>query len=131
MEFFIKKNATLPFLLIKLIKDGRSDFRKLLNMDNYLITFSMKNGNDIRILNKPCTIKEFDGEEYIVYQFTKKETKKIGTYVGEFNFNINDKIFSLPLETKLVINIVDSFVLNNNIDNNPQNQFNIISICCS
>lgn len=130
MEFFIKKNATLPYLLIKLIKDGRSDFRKLLDLDNFVVKFSMKSGDDIRVLNKECTIKEIDGELYVSYQFTKKETKKIGTYFGQFSFFVDGKEFVLPLNTELVINIIDSFV-SNNISSNSNDPYSIESACCN
>jgi len=130
MDFFIKKNATLPYLLVKLIKDGRSDFRKFLDMDDFEIKFSMKNGEDIRILNRECTIKEIDNELYISYQFTKKDTKKIGTYYGQFTFFLDEKEFTLPLKTDLMINIVDSFALEN-ISSESTNPYNIDSICCN
>jgi len=32
MEFYIKKNATLPLLKLQVVKDGRSDFRKFMDM---------------------------------------------------------------------------------------------------
>jgi len=129
MEFFIKKNATLPYILVKLINDGRSDFRKFLDMDGFTIKFTMKNGEDIKILNKECVIREIDNELYISYQFTKKETKKIGTYFGQFTFFLNEKEFVLPLKMGLIINIVDSFVLEH-ITNDTTNPYIVSSTCC-
>ena len=45
MEFFIKKNATLPVLKINVFKDGRSDYdRSMKFLDETEIFFSMVNG---------------------------------------------------------------------------------------
>jgi len=44
MEFFIKKNATLPLLKLQVVKDGRSDY------DNF-----MKSNSPSQILNLNTT----------------------------------------------------------------------------
>jgi hypothetical protein len=42
MEFFIKKNATLPLLKMAVVKDGRSDFNKMTSLiEESAIFFSM------------------------------------------------------------------------------------------
>ena len=32
MEFYIKKNSTLPLLLMQVVKDGRSDYHSFMNL---------------------------------------------------------------------------------------------------
>jgi hypothetical protein len=44
MEFFIKKNATLPILKLQVVKDGRSDYNSFMDMiEESAIFFSMTN----------------------------------------------------------------------------------------
>jgi hypothetical protein len=44
MEFFIKKNATLPLLKMQVVKDGRSDYNKMMDfIEESAIFFSMVN----------------------------------------------------------------------------------------
>jgi hypothetical protein len=42
MEFFIKKNATLPLLKMQVVKDGRSDYHSFMDLiESSSIIFSM------------------------------------------------------------------------------------------
>ena len=42
MEFFIKKNATLPVLKMQVVKDGRSDYNNFMDfIEESAIFFSM------------------------------------------------------------------------------------------
>lgn len=42
MEFFIKKDATLPLLKMQVVKDGRSDYQSFMNLiETSTIVFSM------------------------------------------------------------------------------------------
>ena len=42
MEFFIKKNATLPLLKMQVVKDGRSTYNNMMNLiESSAIFFSM------------------------------------------------------------------------------------------
>ena len=44
MEFFIKKNATLPLLKLQVVKDGRSDYNNFMELlETSTIFFSMVN----------------------------------------------------------------------------------------
>ena len=44
MDFFIKKNATLPVLKLQVIKDGRSDYNNFMELlETSSIFFSMVN----------------------------------------------------------------------------------------
>jgi len=120
MEFFIKKNSTLPILKVQIIKDGRLDFREFDNLTNSsTITFSMKDVEtdmDV-IVNKPAfVIKKTnttgDGPEedyFVYYQFTRKETRKMGRFQAEFKITNSQGEIILPLRNKLFINIDDSF----------------------
>lgn len=53
-NFFIRKNSNLPLLKLKVINDGRADFRKIYDrLENAAITFSMmdEKGN-YKVFNK-------------------------------------------------------------------------------
>src|SRR5574343_10371 len=115
MEFFIKKNATLPKLRFALSYDGRNDFNDMESLTGITITFSM---NDVdtgfmKIVDSPCLIELIDGEYYLTFQFTKNKTKKIGRFEGSFKLTNDNGIIKLPIKEKLYINIVDSFAGDN------------------
>jgi len=121
MEFFIKKNATLPVLKIKIIKDGRSDYnRNMSYLQTNDIFFSMVNvETDIpKISTRPAGITindqlntSLDTEYYVYYQFNPFDTKKIGRYKGQFLFRDDTGILNLPLSQEIYINVTDSFIL--------------------
>ena len=125
MDFNINKNATLPILKLELIKDGGNDYKKFHEMiQNSNITFSMydvETGNK-RIGGKPalCVLKENTNdcnveEYYLAYQFSKKETKKSGTFVGQFTIEFLDGSGTLivPIREELFIHILDGSIKNN------------------
>ena len=78
MEFFIKKNATLPVLKINVFKDGRSDYDRSMKFLNETdIFFSMVNTDTgiPKITSRPASIIKKDPiiptdevEYYIYYQ---------------------------------------------------------------
>ena len=119
MDFFIKQNATLPILKMELINDGRNDYDTFHNrLQNSVIKFCMTDINSgvKRIGGKDalCILKEPNsdctGEEYYIgYQFSEKETKKVGTYRGEFTITFNDGSGKLivPIREDLIIHILD------------------------
>jgi len=85
MEFFIRKKSTLPILEVDLIKDGRLDYNyDKTNLTGATITFSMKDVETdfYRITNGACTYS-YDNKT-ISYQFTKKNTSKVGRFICEF-----------------------------------------------
>jgi hypothetical protein len=125
--FFIKKNSELPILQMRVINDGRSDYKKVLeNIENYTITFSMRNTETGRygVFNKPALVIPMQNEaceitEYhIGYKFSKKETSIKGTYKAEFKINNQDGecVLILPVRNELFVNIADSFVNSTIID---------------
>lgn len=122
MDFFINKNATLPILKMELINDGRNDYRKFHDMiQNSNITFCMTELSTgvKRIGNKEaiCIAKETsedstDEEYYIGYKFTEKDTKKAGTYIGEFTIDFLDGsgVLIVPIRDELYIHILEGLI---------------------
>lgn len=116
-EFYINKNATLPFLKMELINDGRYDFNKFYEMiQNSTITFSMTNcetgvmkvaNNSIGVSIQP---KDTCGEEYyICYKWDPRDTKMKGKYSGKFTITFGDiygggKLI-VPIQEELIIYI--------------------------
>ena len=105
MEFYIKKNATLPVLKIQVVKDGRSDYNKFMDMiETSAIFFSMINtetgipkittrvaGFVEKIQLEPNATPEY----YIYYKFTLRN---------------DDGTLILPIREQLFINIQESFI---------------------
>lgn len=110
MEYFIRKNSTLPILEVNLVKDGRNDFNYInTNLSGNTIYFSMKDYETgiYKVANGICTYSETNNSIY--YQFTKKNTKTIGRFEGEFDVYTEQGLIKLPLPDKIYINILDSF----------------------
>ena len=110
MEFFVRKNSTLPVVEVSFIKDGRSDY----NYYDTLLTsntiyFSM---NDVetgvyKVVNGIASYSEIT--KSITYQLTKKNTNKVGRYEIEITINNGSENIKLPLPQKLFLNITNSF----------------------
>ena len=117
MEFFIKKNSTLPVLKVQIFKDTRNNF---LQFDNGLsgatITFSMYDeiNNVYKITDSPASLELVPDSNppafFVVYQFNKTQTKKSGSYIGEFKITQSTHESILPIREKLYINVTESFV---------------------
>jgi len=120
MDFFIKKNATLPVLKLQVVKDGRSDydnFMKTIELSS--IFFSMVNVDTglSKISSRPAGFVEktfidpnAEPEYYIYYQFNSKDTKDVGKYEGQFMLRSDDGVLILPIREKLNIYVQDSFI---------------------
>ena len=111
MEFFIRKNATLPILQVDVIKDGKLDYNfKLETLSSSTVTFSMVDvdTNFYKVANALCTYESETNSVY--YQFTKRNTKNIGRYEGEFKVTNSQGSVILPLRDRLYVNVIDSFV---------------------
>ncbi len=130
MDFLIKENATLPILKMKVIDDYEldiEDFNK--SMENATVTFSMiditcgkyiianKAGGIIfnNLKSGEISCGHSSTEPIIYYEWTDRDTKKPGIYLGEFiiNFfdddgNDNGKL-RIPIREKLYIHIIESF----------------------
>jgi len=120
MEFFIKKNATLPLLKLQVVKDGRSDYNNFMELlETSTIFFSMVNSETgiPKITSRPAGFVEkiFDDpnaepEYYIYYQFTKQDTSIEGRYEGQFLVKTFDGNVILPIREKLYIYVQESFI---------------------
>lgn len=121
MEFFIKKNATLPVLKINVIKDGRSDYNRSMRfLEDTDVFFSMVDTetNVPRISTRPAGFMQkeqlntsAETQYYVYYQFTPFDTKKVGRYKGQFLFRNETGILILPLSEDVYINVTDSFII--------------------
>lgn len=120
MEFYLKKNATLPVLKLSVVKDGRSDYNSFMKtIELSAIFFSMvdtETGNP-KISSRPAGFVEktftdpnAEPEYYIYYQFTSKDTNRVGRYEGQFMLRNDDGVLILPIREKLYINIQESFI---------------------
>ena len=121
MDFHINKNSTLPILKLELIKDGRNDFHKfhemIQNSDIFFCMSELDTGK--KIIGKKtamCILKEPDEDDdcleeeyYLAYQFSQKETKLTGTYVGQFIIEFLDGSGTLivPIRDTLYIHVLD------------------------
>jgi hypothetical protein len=120
-HFFIKKNSTLPTLKMKVVNDGRYDYKNIFDrLENAAITFSMVDEKGVpRVFNQQGVLFPVDKiscpedeEFYIGYQFKLKDTKKVGMYKAEFKLDFLDDgvTLILPIREDLYVNVVDSIV---------------------
>ena len=81
MEWFIKKNSTLPIFQIEISKNGRSDFGLNENISGNTILISVYDEvkNKYIVTSKECyittsasTVNSLDITYYVNYQFTSK-----------------------------------------------------------
>lgn len=122
MDFYIKQNATLPILKVKVSKDGRSDFGHFQqSLYSSTIYFSMIDidTNKPKILRgiasyiiNPSPNGLSEDEIYITYQFKNKDTKNTGKFSVDFEILSGQGVVSLPLSEKLYVNVIDSFIVN-------------------
>jgi hypothetical protein len=122
MEYFIVKNSTLPRLKMELVNDGRNDFRNFYEkIQNATITFSMYDvetkvkkiscsSAEIQLKDSSCSIGGDEPQYYIVYEFTERDTKRPGRYVGQFTITFLDGSGTLiaPIRDELYINVLDN-----------------------
>jgi len=114
VEFYIKKNSTLPKLQVEVLNESRNGYNQLdKNISASTITFSMVDikNNVMKIANSPATIKLMDdGSGYALsYQFSKKNTNKSGRYRGFFTITNERGTYEVPIESNLNITVSDSF----------------------
>jgi hypothetical protein len=120
MEFYIKKNATLPLLKLQVVKDGRSNYNKFMSLiETSSIFFSMVNVETgiPKITSKQAGFVSMEQlnpdaptEYYLYYQFTNRDTNKVGRYEGQFMLKTDDGVLILPIREQLFINIQESFI---------------------
>ena len=127
MEFFIRKNATLPLLKMQVVKDGRSDYKEFMSfIETSTIYFSMQNidNGNLKINTSSAGFVEkvfiepnAEPEYYLYYRFTKKDTSKPGRYEGQFLIKNDSGTLILPIREKLNIIVKDS-LLDDDLDYN-------------
>jgi hypothetical protein len=137
MEFFIKKNATLPLLKLQVVKDGRSDYNNFMELlETSSIFFSMVNSDTgiPKIISKPAGFVEktfidpnAEPEYYIYYQFTNTDTNTVGKFEGQFLVKTDDGNLILPIREKLFIYVQESFIAD---DLTYENCYTSVYPCC-
>lgn len=119
MEWYIKKNATLPVLKMQVVKDGRAGYQQLMqDLEVSTIFFTMiEEGTGIpKIVSAPAEIVSLilpEGsptEYYIYFKFTERDTNTPGRYIGQFLIKNDEGNLILPIREELYINIQDSFI---------------------
>jgi len=119
MEFYIKKNATLPVLKMQVVKDGRAGFQELMeDLEVSTIFFTMVDVETgiPKIVSAPCQIVSLilpEGaptEYYIYFKFTSRDTNTVGRYEGQFLIRNDEGSLILPIREQLYINVQDSFI---------------------
>ena len=121
MNFYIKKNATLPLLKMQVVKDGRSEYQQFMDsLETATITFTMINtATGIpKIVEKPCYITILTNldvnalpEYYVYYRFTERDTNQVGSYSGQFLIQNDTGDLILPIREELNIYIQESFII--------------------
>jgi hypothetical protein len=119
MEFFIKKNATLPVLKMQVVKDGRSDYiqfmESLVVSTIYFTMINVETGIP-KIVSAPADIVALTlpagatPEYYIYFKFTARDTNTPGRYQGQFLIKNDEGNLIVPIREELYINIQDSFI---------------------
>lgn len=124
-QFNIVQNATLPYLEMEVINDGRHNFDKIyIALQAADVTFNMiDNNNGIkRIVNKKCNIVPIEDngcveKVKVQYQWNKNDTKEKGQFKGYFKVTFKDNIVMeditfpkgdliVPIAEELIINVV-------------------------
>ena len=113
MEFFIRKNATLPVLSLDIFKDGRTTFRlKDGSLSGATIFFFMTNveTNVYKVAKGACVYDSTN--ETVYYQFTKRNTSDTGRFEASFFITNDQGLIEIPLKEKLFVNITESITNN-------------------
>jgi hypothetical protein len=120
MDFFIKKNATLPLLKLQVVNNGRSDFDNFMKtIELSAIFFSMVDVDSgiPKITSRPAGFVEktftdpnSESEYYIYYQMTSTDTNRVGKYEGQFLLRSDDGVLILPIREKLFVYVQESFI---------------------
>ena len=139
MEFYIKKNATLPILKVAINKDGRSDYRNGYSLStNSEVFFSLidSDTNIPKIVRKPAGLiindnpqTSADTEYFVYYQFNSRDTKKTGKFYGDFIISENNGKSILPITDKIIVYVLDSFILED--DGGSSDPYIPVIPCCN
>ena len=124
-QFNIVQNATLPYLEMEVINDGRHNFDKIyIALQAADVTFNMTDNNNgiKKIVNKKCNIVPIEDNGCIEkvkvqYQWRKNDTKEKGQFKGYFKVSFKDDIVMedmmfpkgdliVPIAEELIINVI-------------------------
>jgi len=139
MEWFIKKNSTLPVFQVEVSKNGRSDFGLDENISGNTILISVYDEVNKKyiVASKECyittsasTVNPLDITYYVNYQFTSRETKNEGKFLVQFLKQSSQGIVIIPLPEKLYISVLSSFSLDS-YSYPTDNPYIIARPCCN
>ena len=124
-QFNIVQNATLPYLEMEVINDGRHNFNKIyVALQAADVTFNMTDNNNgiKKIVNKKCNIVPIENngcveKVKVQYQWNKNDTKEKGQFKGYFKVTFKDDIVMedmmfpkgdliVPIAEELIINVL-------------------------
>ena len=124
-QFNIVQNATLPYLEMEVINDGRHNFDKIyIALQAADVTFNMTDNNNgiKKIVNKKCNIVPIENngcveKVKVQYQWCKNDTREKGQFKGYFKVSFKDDIVMedmmfpkgdliVPIAEELIINVV-------------------------
>lgn len=128
-QFNINKDATLPYLEIEPVMNGRNTFRKLYEaIQNADISFSMKNIDTgiWKIANAQANIvnsteQGCEDRFKIQYRWKTRDTKEAGRYLAQFKIKFLNDIISgdtifpkgeliVPIYEDIIVNIMDNSI---------------------
>jgi len=122
MDFFIKKNATLPLLKLQVVNNGRSDFDNFMKtIELSAIFFSMVDVDTgiAKVTSKPAGFVEktftdpnSEPEYYIYYQLNSTDTNRVGKFEAQFLLRNDEGVLILPIREKLFVYVQESFIAN-------------------
>ncbi len=136
MDFYIKKNSTLPEFQVEISKNGRSDYDRNQNLSEitsaYISVINPDNGQYI-VASKNCVITQSasttnptDISYYLNYQFTNRETSRIGKFEIQISMVDSEGSIILPLDEKIYMNVLESFA----IQDYPFSNNYVVSLPC-
>lgn len=130
-QFLINKNATLPYIEIEPIYDGRTTYNKLFYaVQSAKVTFSMTNIETgvKKIANAPCSIVQYNLDSCedkfkIQYKWNKRDTSESGIFLAQFKITFEDDItvdgmvfpkgeLIVPISEEIQVVINDSSIKN-------------------
>ena len=128
-QFNINKDATLPYLEIEPVMNGRNTFRKLYEaLQNADISFSMKNIDTgiWKIANAQANIvnsteQGCEDRFKMQYRWKTRDTKEAGRYLAQFKIKFLNDIVSgdtifpkgeliVPIYEDIIVNIMDNSI---------------------
>jgi hypothetical protein len=135
MNFYIKKNSTLPKLKFELINDGRSDYllnTALSNSDTFYLSLWDIEKKTYKTTKKECSITSELNEDgllsyFISYQFNLSETRESTTFEVQISYIDERGTDIFPIKEKIYCIVEDSFCGSNR---QQISKFKLDMTCC-